>query len=183
MARASRKKSATKSARKRTTRPAGARTARAGGIPEGFHTITTQLTVKGGIQAIDFYKRACGATELTRLAGPVGASIMHAELKIGDSIFFVADESPDMGSRSPQSLGGTPASLHVYVADVDRAFARAVQAGAQVRMPVADMFWGDRYGRLLDPFGHEWGLATQKERLSNAQVRQRAAAFFSRPRV
>ena len=162
------------------TRTAAARPARRGGPPKGFHTLTPELTVRGGLQALDFYKRAFGAAELMRMPGPDGASLMHAELRIGDSIFFVSDETPEMGNRSPQALGGTPASFYVYVDDVDRAFARAVNAGAQVRMPVTNMFWGDRYGRLVDPFGHEWGLATRKEDLTPAQQRQRAAAFFSK---
>ena len=149
-------------------------------IPEGYHTLTPQLTVRGAERAIDFYKRAFGAEELMRMPGPDGKSIMHAELKIGDSIFFLGDEFPDTGCRSPESLGGTAASLHIYVTDVDAAFKRAVAAGAQVRMPVADMFWGDRYGRVADPFGHEWGLGTHKEDLTPAQIRERATAFLAK---
>ena len=148
-------------------------------VPSGFHTVTPQLTVRGAAQAIDFYKRAFGAKELMRMPSPDGQSIMHAELRIGDSIVFVQDEFPDMGSRGPQSLGGTTASLHVYVKDVDKTFAQAVAAGAQVQMPVADMFWGDRFGKVADPFGHEWGLATHKEQLSNKEMAKRAQAFFS----
>ncbi len=148
-------------------------------IPPGYHALTPQLTVQGADRAIDFYKRAFGAEERGRMAGPDGKSIMHAELKIGDSIFFVSDEFPTMGCRSPHSLGGITASLYIYVKDVDAAFRRAVAAGAQVRMPVADMFWGDRYGRVTDPFGHEWGLGTHKEDLTPGQIRMRATAFFS----
>lgn len=152
-------------------------------IPPGYHALTPQLTVQGADRAIDFYKRAFGAEELVRMAGSDGKGIMHAELKIGDSIFFVGDEVPNMGCRSPQSLGGITASLYIYVKDVDAAFRRAVAAGAQVRMPVADMFWGDRYGRVTDPFGHEWGLGTRTEDLTPGQIRMRATAFFSEMRT
>ncbi len=152
-------------------------------IPRGYRALTPQLTVRGAAQAIDFYKRAFGAEELMRMPGPDGRGIMHAELKIGDSIFFLGDEFPNTGCRSPLSLGGTAGSLHIYVKDVDAAFRRAVEAGAQVRMPVADMFWGDRYGRVADPFGHEWGLGTHKEDLTPDEIRVRAAAFFSKMRT
>ena len=148
-------------------------------IPEGYRTVTPYLTLRNGDRAIDFYKRAFGAKELMRMPGPDGKSIMHAELKIGDSIVLLSDEAPDMGScRSPESLGGASGSLFLYVKDVDAAFKRAVAAGCQVRMPVTDMFWGDRFGKLADPFGHEWGLATHKEDLTPAQVKKRAQAFY-----
>jgi PhnB protein len=149
------------------------------GIRKGFHTITPGLVVKGADRAIDFYKKAFGAEETMRMSGPDGKSVMHAELKIGDSIFFVGDEAPDMGALSPQSIGGTPCTLHLYVTDVDAAFKRAVDAGAQVKMPVADMFWGDRYGKIQDPFGHGWGLGTPKEELTQDEMRQRAKEFFA----
>ena len=149
------------------------------GIPKQFHTITPGLIVKGADKAIDFYKKAFGAEEMVRMAGPDGRSIMHAELRIGDSVFFVGDESPEMGARSPKSIGGSPCSLHLYVANVDAAFKRAVDAGAQVRMPVTDMFWGDRYGKVEDPFGHAWGIATPKEELTEDEIRQRAQEFFA----
>lgn len=152
-------------------------------IPHGYHTLTPQLAVQGADRAIDFYRRAFGAEVLTRMPGPDGKGIMHAELRIGDSIFFLSDEFPSTGCRSPQSLGGATASLHIYVRDVDAAFQRAVAAGAQVRMPVANMFWGDRYGRVADPFGHEWGLGTHKEDLTPEQIRARADAFFSKMRT
>jgi PhnB protein len=149
------------------------------GIPKQFHTITPGLIVQGADKAIDFYKKAFGAEEMVRMKGPDGRSIMHAELRIGDSVFFVSDESPEMGARSPQSIGGSPCSLHLYVANVDAAFKRAVDAGAQVRMPVTDVFWGDRYGKVEDPFGHSWGIATPKEELTEDEVRQRAQEFFA----
>ncbi len=148
-------------------------------IPKGYHTVTSALSVRGAAEAIAFYKKAFGAQEVMRMASPDGQRIMHAELKIGDSIVWLGDEFPDMGCRSPQSLGGSTAALHLYVPDVDAAFKRAVEAGAQVRMPVSDMFWGDRYGRVADPFGHEWGLATHKEDLKPAEIGKRAAVFFA----
>ena len=148
-------------------------------IPEGYHTITPQLTVRDATRAVEFYKRAFGAVELMRLPSMDGKSIMHAELKLGDSIVFLGDEFPEMGCRSPQSLGGVASSLHLYVEDVDAAFNRAVAAGAQVRMPVTDMFWGDRYGKVADPFGHEWGIGTHKEDLTPDEIRKRGEAFFA----
>lgn len=144
-------------------------------VPSGFHTVTPQLTVRGAAQAIDFYKRAFGARELMRMPSSDGRSIMHAELRIGDSIVFVQDEFPE-GPRAPQSLGGATGALHVYVKDVDKTCAQAVAAGAQVKMPVTDMFWGDRYGKVADPFGHEWGLATHKEDLTKKEMAKRAQA-------
>jgi uncharacterized glyoxalase superfamily protein PhnB len=146
-------------------------------VPAGMGTITPQLAVKNAAEAIDFYKRALGAREVMRMGSPDG-KIMHAELKVSGSIFFLSDEFPEMGCRSPQSLGGSTSSFHVFVPNVDAAFKRAVDAGAQARMPVADMFWGDRYGKVVDPYGHEWGLATHKEDLTPAQLRKRAEEFF-----
>ena len=148
-------------------------------VPDGYHTLTPHLVVKGASQAIDFYKKAFGAEEISRAPGPDGKSLMHAELKIGDSRFFLVDEFPDMNCRGPQTIGGTPVTLHVYVEDVDAAFNQAVAAGAQVRMPLADMFWGDRYGVLADPFGHAWSMATHKEDLSPEEIGKRAQAAFS----
>ena len=143
-------------------------------IPDGFHTLTPHLVVKGASDAIEFYKRAFGAEEIGRLTAPDGKSIMHAQVKIGDSIVFLVDEFPQMGCKGPLSIGGTAVTLHLYVNDVDAAFQRAVAAGAQVRMPVSDMFWGDRYARLADPFGHEWSLASHKEDLTPEQIGERA---------
>jgi PhnB protein len=149
-------------------------------IPEGCHAITPHITVANGDQAIEFYKRAFGAEELSRMAGPGGKGILHAELKIGDSVIFLADEVDGMGARAPQSVGGTTITLHLYVNDVDASFARALAAGAQVRMPVSDMFWGDRYGMLSDPFGHLWSLATHVEDVRPEEVRRRAERFFAK---
>jgi uncharacterized glyoxalase superfamily protein PhnB len=170
--RAKRSRTSQREAKRRETRVAA--------IPRGYHSVTPHLTVRGAAEAIDFYKRAFGARERGRMPGSDGKTIMHAELQIGDSIVFLADEFPDMGCRAPQTLGGTTGSLHIYVRDVDRAFQRAVAAGAEVRMPVADMFWGDRYAKVADPFGHEWGLGTHKEDLSTREIGRRAQEFFSR---
>ena len=113
-----------------------------------------------------------------RFLGPDEKTIMHAEIKIGDSIMMLGEEHPEMGCQGPQSLGGTPVSLYLYVQDADQAFTRAVSAGAKADKPVADMFWGDRCGQLTDPFGHKWNLATRKENLTPEEIRKRAAAFF-----
>jgi PhnB protein len=147
-------------------------------IPDGFHTLTPHLVVKGASQAIEFYKKAFGAEEIGRAAGPDGKSLMHADLRIGDSRLFLVDEFPEMDCRGPQSIGGTPVTIHMYVEDVDAAFNKAVAAGAQVRMPLADMFWGDRYGVLADPFGHAWSLATHKEDLTPEEIDRRAQVAF-----
>jgi len=135
-------------------------------IPEGFHTITPHLVVKGASDAIEFYKKAFGAEEITRLSGPDGKSVMHAELRIGDSRLMLCDEFPGSGCMSPRSAGGTTVTIHLYVSDVDAVFERALAAGATVVMPVMDKFWGDRYGNLADPYGHQWGVATHKQDLT-----------------
>jgi PhnB protein len=148
-------------------------------IPEGFHTIQPGLVVRNAVQAIDFYKKALGAQEISRLPGPDG-KIMHAELRIGDSVFFLSEENPNMGFvKSPQSLGGSTVSINVYVSDVDHVFKQALSSGAKETMPVADQFWGDRYGSVTDPFGYVWGIATHKENLSNDEIQKRARNFFA----
>ena len=147
-------------------------------IPDGFHTLTPHLTMKDAAAAIEFYKKAFGAVELERHNGPDGKSIMHATLKIGDSRFMLNDEFPEMGGKGPLALGGTPVTLHVAVEAVDEAFARAVAAGAKVTMPLADMFWGDRYGQLEDPFGHKWSLATHIEDVSPEESARRMQKAF-----
>lgn len=144
-------------------------------IPEGYHTATPYLIVKGGARAIEFYKKAFGATELTRMADPSG-KIGHAEIKIGDSTIMLADEVTEMGYRSPESLGGSPVSILLYVEDVDALFSQAVAAGAKVQRPVTDQFYGDRLGGLTDPFGHVWYIATHKEDVSPEEMQKRAAA-------
>jgi PhnB protein len=145
-------------------------------VPEDFHTITPQIVVKGVAAAIDWYSLALGAHELLRNVAPDGTSIMHAELLLGDSRFFVVDEFPD-SIVSPSTLGGTTVTMHLYVRDVDALFNRAVEAGATVVMPVADQFWGDRYGILLDPFGHRWSIASRIEDLSPKKLQDRAKAW------
>lgn len=148
-------------------------------IPEGYHTATPYLTVKGAAQAIDFYKRAFGAVEKFRMPGPDGR-IAHAEILIGNSHIMLADEAPAVRSQSPQSLKGTTAGIFLYVEDVDSAFRQAIQAGATETMPVQDMFWGDRFGALTDPFGHPWMMATHKEDVTPAEMEQRMAAPVSK---
>ena len=140
-------------------------------IPKGYHTITPFMTVRDAARAIEFYKQAFGAKERGVMKGPEG-KIMHAELVIGDSIIMLADEFPEFGSLSPQSTGGSGTGLHIYIEDVDSAFDRAVKAGATVEMPVADMFWGDRYGKLRDPFGHKWSIGTHKADLSMEEMKK-----------
>jgi PhnB protein len=144
-------------------------------IPEGYHTVTPYLIVRNAARAIEFYKKAFGATELMRMAEPSGR-IGHAEIRIGDSPIMLADEVPEMGFRSPESLGGSPVSILLYVEDVDAVFSQAVAAGAKVQRPVADQFYGDRTGGVTDPFGHIWYIATHKEDVSPEEMRKRAAA-------
>jgi len=144
-------------------------------IPEGYHTVTPYLVVKGGARALDFYKQAFGAKELFRFPGP-GGKIMHAEIKIGDSPIMLADEFPEMGATSPESLGGTPVGIMLYVENVDALFNKAVAAGAKVSRPVIDQFYGDRSGTVTDPFGHKWTIATHKEDVSPEEMQKRAAA-------
>ncbi len=140
-------------------------------IPDGYHTLTPFLTVRDAERAIEFYKNAFGAESRGVMKGPDG-KVMHAEIKIGDSVVMLSDEFPDFGSVSPQGLGGSPMGLHIYVDDVDSSFDRAVKAGAQVEMPVMDQFWGDRYGRLKDPFGHKWSIATHTKDLSMDEMKK-----------
>jgi PhnB protein len=148
-------------------------------IPNHRQHLVPGLIVKNATEAIEFYKKALGAEERNRLTGPDGKSIMHAELKIGDAIFFLTEENPQMKAKSAQSLGGSPITLNVYVPDVDTAFRKAIDSGGKQSMPVADQFWGDRYGSLTDPFGYSWGLATHKEDLSEQELGKRAHAFFA----
>ncbi len=138
-------------------------------IPDGFHTLTPHLVYAGASDAIAFLTKAFGAVELSRLAGPGGA-IMNAQLRIGNSMLMVVDEFPDWGSFGPKALKGTPVTVHLFVEDVDAVVARAVAAGATLKMPVADMFWGDRYGLVVDPFGHQWSVATHQRDLSPEQI-------------
>ena len=160
----------------RARRPARSRpaAARVRPVPAGYHTVTPYLTVDDGARAIEFYVRAFGARETERLPGP-GGKIMHAELRLGDSVVMLSDEFPGMSTaRSPKALGGTTGGLFLYVPDVDTAFRRAVEAGCKVLMPVTDMFWGDRFGKLEDPFGNQWTMATHVEDVPHDEMRRRA---------
>jgi PhnB protein len=147
-------------------------------IPKGYHTVTPSLFVVGAAKAIEFYKKALGAEELMRFPGPDGA-IMHAEIKIGDSIVMLADEMPEQGGRGPKSIGGTPVSFFVYRENVDAEWKRALDAGAKELVPLADQFWGDRTGCLEDPFGHQWWLAQHLQDLTPEEIQKNAEAFFS----
>lgn len=147
-------------------------------IPEGYHSVTPYLIVRGGGDAIEFYKKAFGAVELFRFPSPDG-KIGHAEIKIGNSPIMLADEYPDMGYNGPQSIGGSPVSLMIYVDDVDTVFNQAVTAGATVKEALQDKFYGDRIGTVIDPFGHRWHLATHKEDVSMEEMQRRAKAAHS----
>lgn len=148
-------------------------------IPQGYHTVTPYLVVNDGNRALEFYKKAFGAIETVRMGGP-GGKIGHAEFRIGDSMIMLADEMAGGGCKSPQSLGGSPVSIFLYVDDVDSVFNQAVNAGAKTEMPPQDMFWGDRYGKLTDPFGHNWALATHIEDVAPEEMKRRADAFMAR---
>jgi PhnB protein len=144
-------------------------------IPDGYHSITPYLIVSGAAQALDFYARAFGAKERMRLSSPDG-KVGHAEIEIGDSVVMLADEFPQMGARSPQSIGGSPVGICLYVTDVDAVFKQALAAGAKEVRPVQDQFYGDRSGTLLDPFGHQWTIATHIEDVPPEEIGRRFAA-------
>jgi uncharacterized glyoxalase superfamily protein PhnB len=137
-----------------------------------MHSLTPHLIVRNGRQAIEFYQKAFGAVSRGVMDGPDGG-VMHAEMKIGDSVFMLADESPEMGNKSPQSLGGSPVTIHIYTTDSDKVFNAAVAAGATVNLPMTDMFWGDRYGQVKDPFGHVWSIATHTEEVPATDMERR----------
>lgn len=143
-------------------------------IPEGYHTLTPFLICKDAVKALDFYKRAFGAEELSKLLGPDGG-LMHAALKIGDSVLMLTDECPGMGAFAPSHFGGTAVTVHLSVPDADASFARAMAAGATPLMPVTEMFWGARYGVFKDPYGHAWSVATQVKDLSTEEIQAAAA--------
>ncbi|HYY57143.1 MAG TPA: VOC family protein [Pyrinomonadaceae bacterium] len=146
-------------------------------IPEGYHAVTPYLCVSDAAGAIEFYKKVFGAAELMRLADASG-KIGHAEIKIGDTPVMLSDEFPEMGFRSPQSFGGSPVTMHLYVEDVDTIVMRAVATGAKILEPVKDQFYGDRSGKLADPFGHVWNVATHKEDVSPEEIKKRVAALY-----
>jgi uncharacterized glyoxalase superfamily protein PhnB len=145
-------------------------------IPEGMHAVTPHLVCAGAAEAIEFYKKAFGALDEGRLPGPDG-KLMHAMIRIGGSAVMLVDEMPQWGSLGPKSLKGSPVTIHLYVEDVDAVVKRAVGAGAKVTMPVEDMFWGDRYGKLEDPFGHHWSVATHKRDVSDAEMKKAMEAM------
>lgn len=148
-------------------------------VPEGFRTLTPYLVVNNAAEAIEWYKRALGAQETFRMNGP-GGSVAHAEIKIGDSHLMLSDESPmSSGMKSPKTLGAATGGVMVYVEDADALYQRAVAAGATVVQPIADMFWGDRMGNIVDPFGQGWSIATHKEDVTPAEMERRARALYS----
>jgi uncharacterized glyoxalase superfamily protein PhnB len=143
-------------------------------VPDGFHRVTPHLTVRNASALIEFYKKAFGAVEMNRAPGPDG-KIMHAAIQIGDSIVFLNDEFPEMGAQSPLASKSTPVTLHLYVEDADQQFQQALAAGAEVVMPIGDQFWGDRYGIVKDPSGHQWSIGSHMEDLTPAQIQERMA--------
>lgn len=150
-------------------------------IPDGYHTVTPYLAINGAAKAIQFYKKAFGATEIEVCDSPEG-KIMHAVLKIGNSYIMLSDESPecDSGVSSPDSLKGVTSSIFLYVPDADAAFKQAVEAGAKVKMPLEDMFWGDRFGQLQDPFGHMWSISTHQKDMTKEEINQAAQALYAK---
>lgn len=149
-------------------------------IPNGYGTVTPHIVVQGADKAVEFYKNAFGAVERGKDYYPDGKSVMHAEILIGNSIVMITDAMPQMKRWvSPSTLSGTTVALHLYTEDVDTVFDRAVAAGAKPSMPIMDTFWGDRYGRVTDPFGHEWSLATRTQNLTPAEIKKGAREFFA----
>ncbi len=149
-------------------------------IPDGFQTITPHMVIKDASAAIEFYKKAFGAEERFRMPGPGGAGVMHAEIQIGDSIIMLCDDMPQMEQfASPSRLNGTTVGLGFYTEDCDKVFEQAIAAGATAIMPPMDAFWGDRYGKVADPFGHHWGIMTHKQDLTPEEIAEGAEKFFS----
>lgn len=148
--------------------------------PAGYNTVTAYLIVKDASRALDFYRGAFGAEELLRLPGPNGEGVLHSELRIGSSVVMIADESVGSTSaRAPESLGATSVTLHLYVDDVNTLFHQAIAAGCKVAMPLYDAFWGDRYGKVTDPFGHEWSMSTRVRNLSNEELSRAADEYMN----
>lgn len=167
-----RKKSAPARARRKSV-------ARVKAIPAGYHTLTPGFCVRGALEALEFYKRALGAREHLRLMKPDGKTLAHAELVLGTSKFMLGEEDPAMDATSAQTLGGSPVNFYVYVANVDAAVQRAIDAGAKPAMPVTNMFWGDRIGGIVDPYGQKWTLATHTEDVPQREMAKRAEAFYA----
>lgn len=147
-------------------------------IPDGYHSVTPTLTISGASDAIEFYKKAFDAKEVYRFPGPDGKSIMHAEIRIGDSAIMLCDEMLEMGCLSPKSTGGPSGAIYLYVNDADSVFSKAISVGAQSLMPLFDGFWGDRVGILVDPFGHRWTIATRKKEMSLEEIQKAGAEFM-----
>jgi PhnB protein len=168
--------------RSRRPAPSAAKADRAKGAPSGTHTVTTQLTLRDSARAIEFYKQAFGAQELMRMPSPDGRGIWHAEIKIGDSVMFLSDEMPGSPTAAPSPTHKATTVVQLYVPDCDAVFQSAVQAGARVNMPLADMFWGDRYGSLTDPFGQVWGVATHLKEPTPEEIRRGAEEFAAKMR-
>jgi len=168
-------------ARKPAVKKAAKRTARKPAPPYGYRSVTPHIVLRGAAQALDFYKAALGAIERMRMATPDGARLMHAEMQIGDSVIMMSDEFPEMntGARAPNVLGATTGSIHLYSEDIEVLFSRAVAAGMTVLMPLQDMFWGDRYGRLRDPFGHQWSIAKQVRNMTPEEIAEAAREAFA----
>lgn len=155
---------------------------RTNSLHDGYNTVTAYLIVKDAKSALSFYREAFGAEEMLCLPGPEGKGVLHCEMRIGDSVIMIADESVGSTSaRAPESLGATSVTLHLYVDDVDTFFHRAVSAGCKVAMPLFDAFWGDRYGKVTDPFGHEWSMSTRVRTLSNAELSRAAGEYMNQP--
>ena len=147
-------------------------------VPEGCNTVNAYLVVDSSVEAVEFYQKAFGAEAGMHMKSPDGKRTMHVEMRIGDSTIMMGDANPQWNMRSAKQLGGSPISLHLYVKDADALFNRAIAAGCQVEMPIMDAFWGDRYGKVRDPFGITWGIATHKEDLTHEEVTRRSAEFF-----
>lgn len=148
-------------------------------IPDGFHTVTPSIVLSNSKEAIEFYKKAFGAREIYQMPTPDG-KIMHAMIQIGDSFIMMADEFPEMGTRSPKTVGGTSTTIHLYVEDADNVYNQAVQAGAKPTMPMMDAFWGDRFGTIQDPFGHSWAISTHQKDVSPEEMRKAAEEFIDK---
>lgn len=149
-------------------------------IPEGFHSVTPMLIFKDALKAIEFYKKALGATLRYAMPGPDGKGVIHAEILIGDSIFMMGEENPQMHTKSPETLGGSPVSFYIYLENVDEAYKKALDVGAKSGMDVQDMFWGDRVGLVLDPFGYSWNLATHVKDVTEKELEEGAKAMFAK---
>jgi len=158
----------------------GAAKKKVAAVPPGYHTVTPVLICRNASGALDFYKRAFGAKERMKMMGPDG-KVAHAEIRIGDSLVMVGDEVPQMGASAPETVGGTPVHIFLYVPAVDKVFAQAIAAGATTEMPPTDMFWGDRYCKVADPFGHKWNIATHIEDLSPKEMARRGAEAMKAP--